>query len=133
MNELLGHKVIGLDSVTNVASGAIFTLIVNPQVPFKVERLLVPIGIAPFFQITDIFVGKKYQGIASHPAGIPAEVFAVRDEIKYGKITGEMIRGERFDMDVCIPGYSLSVTVVNIDIVRRRFMGGLAGREVSCG
>ena len=136
MNELGKHKVIGLDSLMTVGSGAIARLTVRPQIPFKVERILVSARVAPYFLIHNISVGKNSETVAA--GGIHTGVFAVREDFaqnpfKHGEITEGMIRGERFDMDVCMPGYDLVMEVVNIDMTARRFLCGLAGREVSNG
>lgn len=53
--------VIGLESTAAIAAGAAARVSTQPQVPFRVDRVVVPSDIAGSFVISDIKVGKNSQ------------------------------------------------------------------------
>ena len=96
VNRVLRRFPIGLGA-TSVAAAATLTISVNPQLPFKIERLLIP-GSAGLL-ITDLKVGTVSQFVA--PGSIPVEVFAA-DSI------GVFLKG-----DTAVPGVNIDLTVNN--------------------
>jgi len=58
---------------TTVAAGGTATVIAQPQIPFRGERLVVPSDIAGALLITDVKVGKNSQLAAGNP--LPARAY----------------------------------------------------------
>jgi hypothetical protein len=88
----------------------------RPQTPIKLQRLVVPSVIAPFFWITDIKVGKDSQLVGSDP--IPAIVFqenAVAVELKG---------------DTANVGHDVTIAFVNVSGAQQRFQAVMIGAAV---
>lgn len=67
---------LGFDSGVAVGAGLVATITSQPQIPFRVERLVVPSDIAGSFVLEDFIVGKNPQLANSTP--VPARVFDER-------------------------------------------------------
>lgn len=67
------EAVLGFDSGANVAAAANSRVQAQPQVVFRVDRLVVPSDIAGSFTIDDLIVGKNSQFAAA--AAVPARIF----------------------------------------------------------
>ena len=104
---------VGVTSSAAIAAGASFTIPVNPQVPFELDRLVAAQSIAPFFQLEDVKIGKDSQLIAS--GAVPAEVFS-------NVSVGVGLKG-----DPAYPGIQISIIVTNISGAPAFFRGALIG------
>lgn len=67
------EAVLGFDSGANIAANANQRIPAQPQVVFRVDRLVVPSDIAGSFTIDDLIVGKNSQFAAAAP--VPARIF----------------------------------------------------------
>ena len=88
----------------------------RPQTPIKLQRLVVPSIIAPFFWITDVKVGKDSQLVGSDP--IPAIVFqenSVAVELKG---------------DTANVGHDVTIAFVNVSGAQQRFQAVMIGAAV---
>lgn len=108
--------VLGFDSLVTIAPGATLELTRRPQVPFRVDRLVVPSDIAGFFQIGDFKVGKNSQFAAS--GGVPARVFA------------ENAVGVSLGLDTASISQDLVITVTNQSAAPQRFTCATIGTAV---
>ena len=86
---------------------------VEPQVPFRFERVLIPSDIAGNFLIQDIKVGQASQ--LAGKFGVPARVF---DETATNALLG---------VDTNAPATELSVLVLNVTFLRSTFTGSFIG------
>jgi len=104
---------LGFDSGALVAAGAAALVVSQPQVPFRVERLVVPSDIAGSFTIDNFRVGKNSQFASNDP--VPARVF---DEGAFGV----RLRGDtaQVSMDV-------TLDVTNISGAGVRFRAAVIG------
>lgn len=64
---------LGFASATTVAAGASAVITAQPQVPFRIDRLVVPSDIAGLFTIDDLKVGKNSNFAAT--GSVPARIF----------------------------------------------------------
>jgi hypothetical protein len=88
----------------------------RPQTPLKLQRLVIPSVIAPFFWITDVKVGKDSQLVGSDP--LPAIVFqenAVAVELKG---------------DTANVGHDVTIAFINISGAAQRFQAVMIGAAV---
>lgn len=88
----------------------------RPQTPIKLQRLVIPSVIAPFFWITDVKIGKDSQLVGSDP--IPAIVFqenAVAVELKG---------------DTANVGHDVTIAFVNVSGAQQRFQAVMIGAAV---
>jgi len=60
---------------THVRVGLSTVCSAQPQIPFRVRRVVIPARIAPYLLVTDVKVGKNSLFAAANP--IPAEIFAL--------------------------------------------------------
>jgi hypothetical protein len=98
------------------AAGAPGSVTRRPQTPLKLQRLVVPSIIAPFFWITDVKVGKDSQLVGSDP--LPAIVFqenAVAVELKG---------------DTANVGHDVTIAYVNVSGASQRFQAVMIGAAV---
>lgn len=86
---------------------------VEPQVPFRFERVLIPSDIAGSFIIQDIKVGQASQ--LAGKFGVPARVF---DETATNALLG---------VDTNAPATELSVIALNMTFLRSPFTGSFVG------
>ena len=106
---------VGVDSgATLILAGASQDIQIQPQVDFRVERLIAANSLAPNFSIRDVKVGKDSQLVAS--GEIPAETFS-------NLSVGVGLKG-----DVCRVGQIITVSVVNTSGAPARFRGSLIGK-----
>jgi hypothetical protein len=64
---------MGLESAAPVGAGGSANVTSRPQVPFRVDRVVVPSDIAGLFVLTDLKVGKNSQFVSEQP--VPARIF----------------------------------------------------------
>jgi hypothetical protein len=64
---------LGFTSAAAVAAGASSRIIQRPQVPFRIDRLVIPSDLAGLFVIDDVKVGKNSQFAAE--GAVPARIF----------------------------------------------------------
>lgn len=69
---------LGIDSGEDVVGGDTVTINSQPQLPFRIERLVVPSDIGGNFVIEDFIVGKTSQ--FANEAAVPARIFDERAE-----------------------------------------------------
>lgn len=104
---------LGVDSVTTIAAAATSNVTTVPQVPFRVERLVVPTAIASAFVINDIKVGKNSQLV--NASALPAQMFT------------ETAVGVRLKGDTCQVGGTIAINVTNEGLNALRFLAGIIG------
>jgi len=107
---------LGFVSTTAVAAGASARITTRPQVPFRIDRLVVPSDIAGLFTIDDVKVGKNSQFAAE--GSVPARIFQENG-------VGVCLKGDtaQISMDV-----TLSVT--NISGAAATFRAAIIGPAV---
>lgn len=101
---------------TDIPAGATREVIVQPQIPFRGERLVIPSDIAGLFSIDDIRVGKNSQFVASSP--IPARTFS------------EVGVGVGLHLDTAQVSQQIVLRVRNISGQDATFRAALIGRAV---
>jgi hypothetical protein len=104
---------LGFDSQVAIAAGA--TVLVNspPQIPFRVERLVIPSDIAGSFVVEEFTVGKNPQFASNIP--VPGRVF---DE----RAVGVRLRG-----DTAQVAQNVSCRITNISGAPVRFRAAVIG------
>lgn len=107
---------LGFDSEANVAAGATVTVTTQPQIPFRVERLVVPSDLAGSFVVEELTVGKNPQLAAV--VGVPARVF---DE----RAVGVRLRG-----DTAQVSQNVSLRITNISGAPVRFRACVIGASL---
>lgn len=100
----------------DVLAGAAATVIANPQISFRGERLVVPSDISLFFEIEDIVVGKNSQLVSA--AALPASTFS------------EVGVGVRLNLDTANVGNQIALRVRNIGGDTVSFRATLIGTAV---
>jgi hypothetical protein len=105
----------GADSV---AAGATVPLSARPQKTFKVQRLIIPSSIAPFFTIRRISIGTNSQTVDASGIGLSAEVFS------------EVSQNSLVEFDTACVGIDITMEVTNIDASPRRFAATFLGPSV---
>jgi len=85
----------------------------RPPMTFQGERLVVPSGIANYFEIRDIKIARRSQ-LASAEA-LPATTFTENAETVH------------FDMDVAVVGQDITIVVENVSAKPQRFTAALIG------
>lgn len=65
---------LGFDSVQLIAAGATLPVVTQPQIPFRVERLVIPSDIGGLYATEEVSVGKNPQFAATDVA-VPARTF----------------------------------------------------------
>lgn len=108
-NTQLRRYPLGL-GVTNVGAGASAVISVQPQLPFKLERLVTAVT---GFSINNIAVGTVSQFVAA--GAVPSEVFAA-------DAVGVSLRG-----DTAVPGVLIQTTVTNNTAGALDFSGAFIG------
>ena len=108
-NTELRRYPLGL-GVTNIAAGATVIIRANPQLPFKVERIITP---TTGMTIDNIQVGTVSQFVAA--GAVPTEVFQP-DAVAVG------LKG-----DTAVPGVDVAITVTNPGGLAADFSGALIG------
>jgi hypothetical protein len=101
---------------TPVAAGATENVTVQPQVPFRGERLVIPSDIAGLFMIDDIRVGKNSQLVST--GAIPARTFT------------EVGVGVGVHLDTAQVSQQITLRVRNISGQDATFRAALIGRAV---
>lgn len=107
---------LGFDSGANVAAGAQVNVISQPQVAFRVERLVIPSDIAGSFVVDDLIVGKNSQFANDQP--VPARVF---DEGGFGV----RLRGDTAQVTM-----NVVLRITNISGAAVRFRACIVGTAV---
>jgi len=107
---------LNFDSETPVPGGATRTIIRQPQVIFRGERLIVPSDIAGQFLIVDIIVGQRSQFAATGSA--PARTYQ------------ENAVGSRLALDTAQISQNLVLRVENIGSTDQRFVASMIGTIV---
>lgn len=108
-NNQLRRYPLGL-GVTSVGAGASAVISVQPQLPFKLERLVTAVT---GFSINNIAVGTVSQFVAA--GAVPSEVFAA-------DAVGVSLRG-----DTAVPGVLIQTTVTNNGGAAADFSGAFIG------
>lgn len=106
---------IPVTSVPNVSPNADITI--TPQRLVRVERLVVPSTIAPFFRITQLNVGQEPQFVSA--GAIPATVFS------------EVAVGVRLKGDTANLGNTITLSVTNTSGVNQTFEGCILGTVIN--
>lgn len=96
--------------VTTVAAGGSAVISVQPQLPFKLERLITAVT---GFSINNIAVGTVSQFVAA--GAVPSEIFAAN-------AVGVALRG-----DTAVPGVLIQTTVTNNGAAAADFSGAFIG------
>jgi len=104
---------MGIDSVDPVDPGDTVSVTSQPQLPFRVERLVVPSDIAGSFSLADFIVGKNSQ--FANEAAVPARVFDEQAE-------GVLLRG-----DTAQTSQNIVLKVTNISGAAIRFRACVIG------
>lgn len=104
---------LGFDSEANVGAGATITVTTQPQIPFRVERLVVPSDLAGSFVVEELTVGKNPQLAAV--VGVPARVF------------DERAVGVRLHGDTAQVSQNVSLRITNISGAAVRFRACVIG------
>lgn len=104
---------LGFDSEAAVPAGGTATITTQPQVLFRVERLIVPSDIAGSFVVEELTVGKNPQLASITP--VPARVY---DE----RAVGVRLKGDTAQVSM-----NVSLRVTNISGAAVRFRGAVIG------
>ena len=104
---------LGFDSEVAIAAGATATITTQPQIPFRVERLVVPSDLAGSFVVEELTVGKNPQLAAN--VGVPARIY---DE----RAVGMRLRGDTAQIS-----QNVSLRVTNISGAPVRFRAAIIG------
>lgn len=107
---------LGFASNGTVAPGAQASIVAQPQVLFRGERLIVPSDVAGDFTIDDCKVGKDSQFVAAGP--IPARTLQ------------ENAWGVDFQLDTAQISQNVQLLVTNISGAARQFRATLIGSAV---
>lgn len=99
--------------VTAIAAGTTAVINVNPQLPFKLQRISCESVAAAGLVIDNIQIGTVSQFVAA--GAIPVEVFAP-------DATGVELKG-----DTAVPGVAIQITVTNPTAGALNFTGALLG------
>lgn len=102
----------------SVAAGATVPLSARPQKTFKVQRMIVPSSIAPFFTIRRISIGTNNQSVDASGIGLSAEVFT------------EVSQNSLVEFDTAVVGIDITIEVTNIDTNPHRFAATFLGPSV---
>jgi hypothetical protein len=107
---------LGFASLTAIAAGASARITARPQVPFRIDRLVVPSDLAGLFTIDDVKVGKNSQFAAE--GSLPARIFQEN-------AVGVCLKGDtaQISMDV-------TLNVTNISGAAAFFRAGIIGPAV---
>jgi hypothetical protein len=108
---------LGFDSGAVIAAAASQAVTTQPQVVFRVERLVVPSDIGGSFVIDDVVVGKNSQFAATN-VGVPARTF---DE----RAVGVRLRG-----DTAKVSQNVTIQVTNIGGAGIRFRACVIGSVI---
>lgn len=115
-NYVLREYPLGFDSETAVGAAVQVSITTQPQIPFKVERLVVPSDIAGSFVVDELVVGKNPQLAAN--VAVPARVF---DE----RAVGVRLRG-----DTAQVSQNVTLRVTNISGAAVRFRAAVIGASL---
>lgn len=99
--------------VTAIAAGATAVINVNPQLPFKLQRISCEAVAAAGLVIDNIQIGTVSQFVAA--GAIPVEIFSP-------DATGVELKG-----DTAVPGVAIQITVTNPTAGALNFTGALLG------
>lgn len=99
---------MGLETKGLVAAGSTGDASSDPQVPFRMERFIVPSDIAAFFRISELSIGADNM-LASPSTSLPARGF---DEEATQVLMG---------LDTNDPGTTIDIKVINITLVPYQF------------
>lgn len=102
---------------TTIAAGAAATIPVQPQVPFRPQRFVVPSDIAGSFTIGDIRVGKNSQFVTAD--AVPARAFQE-----------DAASGIEFGFDTAQVSQVISVVANNISLAQQVFRAVFLGAAV---
>lgn len=102
---------------TTIAAGAAATINVQPQVPYRPQRLIVPSDIAGSFTIGDIRVGKNSQFVTAD--AVPARAFQE-----------DATSGIEFGFDTAQVSQVIAVVANNISLAQQVFRGVFMGAAV---
>lgn len=102
---------------TTIAAGAAAAITVRPQVPYRVQRFVVPSDIAGSFTIGDIRIGKNSQFCSAD--AIPARAFQE-----------DAASGIEFGFDTAQVSQDISITVNNISLAQQVFRAVFFGAAV---
>lgn len=107
---------LGFDSLAPVPAAATATIATQPQVLFRVERLVVPSDIAGAFVVEELTVGKNPQ-LASLTA-VPARIY---DE----RAVGVRLKGDTAQVSM-----NVSLRVTNVSGAAVRFRAAVIGAAI---
>lgn len=102
---------------TTIAAGAAATIPVQPQVPFRPQRFVVPSDIAGSFTIGDIRIGKNSQFVTAD--AVPARAFQE-----------DATSGIEFGFDTAQVSQVISVVANNISLAQQVFRAVFLGAAV---
>jgi hypothetical protein len=101
---------------SNTTNANVVDIQVNPQLPFRGERLIIPSNVANSFEILDLKVGNRSQFVTASP--VPAVVFA------------ENGFGVALRMDAARVSQDIHLTVRNITATTLDFRAALLGTAI---
>ncbi len=107
---------LGFASADTIAAGASSRITTRPQVPFRLDRLVVPSDIAGLFTIDDVKVGKNSQFAAE--GAVPARVFQENS-------VGVCLKGDTAQISM-----DITLNVTNISGGASRFRAAVIGPAV---
>jgi hypothetical protein len=110
--------ILGLDSVTTVATLATVSITANPQMPFKPRRLSVLGSVASSFLIASLIIGNQPQ-FASLQFSVPADMF------------GPTAFGTDLNCDTAQANTNVQIQATNISGAALRFVAGVVGDAVA--
>lgn len=107
---------MGFKGDADTPAGAVINIVRRPQVPIKLERLIVSAGVTDSFEINDVKIGKNSQLVSSDP--VPADTFGP------GAFQVELAG------DTANVGHDVLVSATNYSGAPKRFRGAIIGTAV---
>ncbi len=107
---------MGFKGDADTGAGSSFAVVRRPQVPIKLERLVVSAGVTDSFEIADVKIGKNSQLVGSDP--IPGDAFGP------GAFAVELAG------DTANVGHDIAITGLNYSGAAKRFRAVIIGTAV---
>lgn len=107
---------MGFKGDADTPAGNTVSVVRRPQVPIKLERLVVSAGVTDSFEIVDVKVGKNSQMVSSDP--VPADAFGP------GAFSVDLAG------DTANVGHDIAITATNYSGAAKRFRGVIIGTAV---
>jgi len=107
---------MGIKGDADTVAGAVVNVVRRPQVPIKLERLIVSSSVTDSFEINDVKIGKNSQLVSADP--VPADAFGP------GAFQVELAG------DTANVGHDILVSATNYSGAPKRFRGAIIGTAV---